>query len=48
MSTCSPTWAPTCAWSRPGVPILGAFMFNAIYKFPAYRFDCTDVFTNKT
>ena len=22
----------------PGVPILGAFMFNAIYKIPAYRF----------
>ncbi|GAB3461473.1 xanthine dehydrogenase family protein molybdopterin-binding subunit [Actinophytocola sediminis] len=32
----------------PGVPILGAFMFNAIYKFPAYRFSCTNVFTNKT
>ena len=32
----------------PGVPILGAFMFNAIYKFPAYRFVCTNVFTNKT
>ncbi len=32
----------------PGVPILGAFMFNAIYKFPAYRFECTNVFTNKT
>ena len=32
----------------PGVPILGAFMFNAIYKFPAYRFTCTNVFTNKT
>ena len=31
-----------------GVPILGAFMFNAIYKFPAYRFTCTNVFTNKT
>src|SRR5207344_2684667 len=31
-----------------GVPILGAFMFNAIYKFPAYRFSCTNVFTNKT
>ncbi len=31
----------------PGVPILGAFMFNAIYKFPAYRFTCTNVFTNK-
>ena len=32
----------------PGVPILGAFMFNAIYKIPAYRFDCTNVFTTKT
>jgi carbon-monoxide dehydrogenase large subunit len=31
----------------PGVPLLGAFMYNAIYKFPAYRFACTDVFTNK-
>jgi carbon-monoxide dehydrogenase large subunit len=31
----------------PGVPILGAFMFNSIYKFPAYRFACTNVFTNK-
>ncbi|MFE2750892.1 xanthine dehydrogenase family protein molybdopterin-binding subunit [Actinosynnema sp. NPDC059335] len=30
-----------------GVPILGAFMFNAIYKFQAYRFTCTNVFTNK-
>src|SRR5690349_13887645 len=32
----------------PGVPILGAFMYPAIYKFPAYRFDCQGVFTNKT
>jgi aerobic carbon-monoxide dehydrogenase large subunit len=31
----------------PGVPILGAFMFNGIYKFPAYHFACTNVFTNK-
>ncbi|GAB4085282.1 molybdopterin-dependent oxidoreductase [Myceligenerans cantabricum] len=31
-----------------GVPVLGAFMFNAIYKFPAYRFDCRTVLTNKT
>lgn len=31
-----------------GVPILGAFMFNAIYKFPAYHFACQTVFTNKT
>ena len=32
----------------PGVPILGAFMFNAIYKMEAYRFRCTGVFTTKT
>ncbi|HEY0636949.1 MAG TPA: xanthine dehydrogenase family protein molybdopterin-binding subunit [Pseudonocardiaceae bacterium] len=32
----------------PGVPILGALMFNAIYKIPAYHFGCTNVFTNKT
>jgi carbon-monoxide dehydrogenase large subunit len=32
----------------PGVPVLGAFMFNAIYKFAAYRFVCEGVFTNKT
>ncbi|MDT0274526.1 xanthine dehydrogenase family protein molybdopterin-binding subunit [Blastococcus goldschmidtiae] len=32
----------------PGVPILGAFMYPGIYKFPAYRFDCQGVFTNKT
>ncbi|WP_454859250.1 xanthine dehydrogenase family protein molybdopterin-binding subunit [Promicromonospora soli] len=31
-----------------GVPVLGAFMFNAIYKFPAYRFDCRTILTNKT
>ena len=31
----------------PGVPILGAFMYNGIYKFPAYRFECNNVFTNK-
>jgi carbon-monoxide dehydrogenase large subunit len=31
----------------PGVPILGAFMYNAIYKIPAYRFSCTNVFTNE-
>lgn len=30
-----------------GVPILGAFMFNAIYKFDAYRFECKNIFTNK-
>jgi aerobic carbon-monoxide dehydrogenase large subunit len=32
----------------PGVPILGAFMYNAIYKFPAYRFVCEGIFTTKT
>jgi carbon-monoxide dehydrogenase large subunit len=31
----------------PGVPVLGAFMFVGIYKFPAYRFECDGVFTNK-
>ncbi|MFY9806140.1 MAG: xanthine dehydrogenase family protein molybdopterin-binding subunit [Pseudonocardiaceae bacterium] len=32
----------------PGIPILGAFMYNSIYKFPAYHFACTNVFTTKT
>jgi aerobic carbon-monoxide dehydrogenase large subunit len=31
----------------PGVPILGAFMFNSIYKMDAYAFKCTGVFTTK-
>lgn len=31
-----------------GVPVLGAFMFNAIYKFPSYQFQTTNVLTNKT
>ncbi|MEJ7703063.1 MAG: molybdopterin cofactor-binding domain-containing protein [Geodermatophilaceae bacterium] len=31
----------------PVVPVIGAFMFPAIYKFPAYRFQCDGVFTNK-
>jgi carbon-monoxide dehydrogenase large subunit len=30
-----------------GIPVLGAFMFPGIYKFPAYRFECDGVFTNK-
>jgi len=30
-----------------GVPLLGAFMYNAIYKFPAYQFNCQTVFTNR-
>jgi aerobic carbon-monoxide dehydrogenase large subunit len=32
----------------PGIPILGAFMFPAIYKLKAYSFSCTGVFTTKT
>ncbi len=32
----------------PGIPILGAFMYPAIYKIPAYRFVCEGIFTNKT
>ena len=31
-----------------GVPVLGAWMFNAIYKFPAYQFNCQTVLTNST
>src|SRR6478752_3704777 len=31
----------------PFIPMLGALMFNGIYKFPAYQFNCTNVFTNK-
>jgi carbon-monoxide dehydrogenase large subunit len=31
----------------PGVPALGALMFPAIYKIPAYHFECDGVFTNK-
>ena len=29
------------------MPVLGAFMFAGIYKFPAYRFECDGIFTNK-
>ncbi|MCW2901459.1 MAG: aldehyde oxidase and xanthine dehydrogenase molybdopterin binding protein [Streptosporangiaceae bacterium] len=32
----------------PGIPILGAFMFNGIYKMDAYSFTCRGVFTTKT
>ncbi|MBC2868488.1 xanthine dehydrogenase family protein molybdopterin-binding subunit [Streptomyces mexicanus] len=32
----------------PGVPILGAFMYPAIYKMDSYDFTCTGVFTTKT
>ncbi len=31
-----------------GIPILGAFVYNGIYKFPAYQFNCQTVLTNKT
>ncbi len=31
----------------PGVPLLGAFMYNGIYKMDAYDFGCTGVFTTK-
>jgi carbon-monoxide dehydrogenase large subunit len=31
-----------------GIPVLGAFMFNGIYKFPAYRFSVQTVLTNTT
>ncbi len=32
----------------PGIPLLGAFMYNAIYKFEAYHFGTTGVFSTKT
>ncbi len=32
----------------PGIPILGAFMYNGIYKMDAYSLKCTGVFTTKT
>jgi carbon-monoxide dehydrogenase large subunit len=32
----------------PGIPILGAFMYPAIYKMDAYEFNCTGVFTTRT
>jgi aerobic carbon-monoxide dehydrogenase large subunit len=31
----------------PGIPLFGAFMYNAIYKMDAYAFKCTGVFTTK-
>jgi aerobic carbon-monoxide dehydrogenase large subunit len=31
----------------PGVPLLGAFMYPAIYKMDAYSFKCTGIFTTK-
>ncbi len=32
----------------PGIPVLGAFMYNGIYKMEGYRFRATGVFTTKT
>ncbi len=32
----------------PGIPLLGMFMYPAIYKMDAYQFHCTGVFTNTT
>jgi aerobic carbon-monoxide dehydrogenase large subunit len=32
----------------PGIPLLGAFMYNAIYKMDALSFTCHGIFTNKT
>jgi carbon-monoxide dehydrogenase large subunit len=31
----------------PGTPLLGAFMYNGIYKMDAYSFRCTGIFTTK-
>jgi carbon-monoxide dehydrogenase large subunit len=31
----------------PGIPLLGASMYNSIYKMDAYSFRCTGVFTTK-
>jgi aerobic carbon-monoxide dehydrogenase large subunit len=31
----------------PGIPLLGAFMYNAIYKMDALAFKCTGVFSTK-
>jgi aerobic carbon-monoxide dehydrogenase large subunit len=32
----------------PGIPILGAFLYHGAYDVPAYHFECTGVFTNRT
>jgi carbon-monoxide dehydrogenase large subunit len=32
----------------PGIPLLGAFVYNGVYDIPAYSFTCRGVFTNKT
>jgi carbon-monoxide dehydrogenase large subunit len=31
----------------PGIPLLGAFMFNSIYKMDAYSFRCQGIFSTK-
>jgi carbon-monoxide dehydrogenase large subunit len=32
----------------PSIPLLGRYMYPAIYKFEAHEFNCTGVFTTKT
>ena len=32
----------------PGIPLLGAFLYHGVYDVPAYHFECTGVFTNKS
>ncbi|MGH9101854.1 MAG: xanthine dehydrogenase family protein molybdopterin-binding subunit, partial [Acidimicrobiales bacterium] len=32
----------------PGIPLLGAFLYQGAYDVPAYSFRCTGVFTTKT
>ena len=32
----------------PGIPILGAFLYHGVYDVPAYHFECTGIFTNRT
>jgi aerobic carbon-monoxide dehydrogenase large subunit len=32
----------------PGIPLLGAFLYQGVYDPQAYSFECTGVFTNKT
>ncbi len=32
----------------PGVPLLGAWIYNGAYDIPAYGFECTGVFTHTT
>ncbi len=40
-------WGAYLMLLTPGVPLLGGFMFPAIYKMDAYSFRCTGVFTTK-